>query len=109
MGTNKTVISWDKSLNKFYLSRIDKRDNLVYQQALVDGINFFQPLFRMAKEKNEYPFILTLLRVRKSEAPGWDTLETIRDVYSTFTDIRNEIAFIKDALPHFRCTPMELS
>lgn len=101
MGTNKTVISKDRSTGKFYLSKVDKHDNLDYQQALVEAMNFFYPLFQTAKSKNEYPFILTLLRVKKNEAPGWDTLETLRDAYKTFTGIRDDISFISDALPHF--------
>lgn len=84
---NKTKIA-RKDDGSFYIERIDPHDNDTYQQGLLEATSFLVPLFEKAKEADEYNFLLTLLRVKGVEDAGWDTLDTVRDVYKSHIEIR---------------------
>lgn len=86
--TNKTKISWNETEKKFYIENFDVNDNKTYQDALLDSTSFFIPLFEKAKEIDEYNFLLTLLRIKGVEDAGWDTLDTIREVYKSHIEVR---------------------
>ncbi len=58
-----------------------------YQPALEKYLNVIEPFFSRAKEKSEFEFILTLLRVKGSSGPGWDTFETLQKAHKAFYQI----------------------
>lgn len=58
-----------------------------YQPALEKYLNALDPFFARAKEKCEFEFIFSLLRVRGLAGPGWDTLRNLAEVYKSFDKI----------------------
>jgi hypothetical protein len=55
--------------------------NPIYREAVINYLNILDVLFRRAKETCEFEFILTLLRFRGIEDPGWDTYENTQRVF----------------------------
>ena len=65
----------------------DKSTHASYRPAAEKYLNTLDPLFSQAKQKCEFEFICTLLRVRGVEGPGWDTFETLQEAHKTFYKI----------------------
>jgi hypothetical protein len=60
---------------------------------LLNYINSFSPLFDKAKIKSEFEFILTLLRFRGLQDPGWDPWE---NTIKTFNNLMRLLKRIKE-------------
>lgn len=72
-----------------------------YSEAIEKYLNCLEPLFTKAKEKDEFHFILTLIRVKQLEDAGWDAFETIQDVFESYSDIKGKIKHNGDSLAHY--------
>lgn len=65
--------------------------NKVYADALVRYINVFDPLFAKAQEKNEFEFILTLLRFRGIQLLAADPYENSVLTFNAVMDLLNRV------------------
>lgn len=54
--------------------------NPTYKQRLLDCLNAFDPLFKAAKTRSEFEFLVALFRVRGLSGPGWDAWENTVEV-----------------------------
>ena len=68
-----------------------KHINPVYKEALVKYLNNLDPLFNKAKEKCEFEFVLSLLRIKGIEDPGWDTYENTQEVFRCMSYLKTKI------------------
>ena len=68
-----------------------KRFNPIYKEAVIKYLNNLDPLFEKAKETCEFEFILTLLRVRGLQDPGWDPYENTLEVFRCIYKIKNKV------------------
>src|SRR5712691_8416349 len=59
-----------------------------YRNTLEDSLNALDPLFSRAQQASELEFVCTLIRVRGSQAVGWDPHETLRDVFDSFRNFK---------------------
>lgn len=64
-----------------------KNTHASYLPALEKYLNILEPFFSQAKQKCEFEFILTLLRVTGVAGPGRDTFETLKKAHKTFYKI----------------------
>ncbi len=72
-----------------------------YSQAIEKYLNCLEPLFAKAQKKDEFHFILTLIRVKQLEDAGWDPFETIQDVFEGYSKIKGKIKHDGDSLAHY--------
>ncbi|MDD5415912.1 MAG: hypothetical protein PHE48_02800 [Candidatus Daviesbacteria bacterium] len=70
-------------------------DNIYHQNGILETLNALDPLFYQAQQKNEIGFILTLLRYKKDQPAGWDTLINLRELYESFEKIRTKLRYNK--------------
>lgn len=81
------------SKGKWDFKNIPKSFNPIYKEALIKYFNTFGPLFEKAKSKSEFEYIITLLRFRGLQDPGWDawknTLEAIDGITKLLKRIKD--------------------
>lgn len=61
-----------------------------YTQAVKKYLNDLDPLFTKAKEKCEFEFIATLLRMDRMELVQCDTFKNLEEVFAVFTDFNKK-------------------
>jgi hypothetical protein len=59
--------------------RFFERMNSAYREAVPKYLSCFDIAFQQARERSEFEFILSLLRPRGVQPPGWDPYETTLD------------------------------
>lgn len=64
----------------------------IHDEALVRYLTAFDPAFRRARQQCEFEFILTLLRVRGLQGPGWDPFASTREAISAARRLHEQIA-----------------
>lgn len=78
------------------------RYNDWYMEALSRYLNSLDLAFTKAKEKNEFQFILSLLRVRGVEDAGWDPFETTLNVIPEMLYVHERITSNFEAARHIQ-------
>jgi len=64
---------------------------LVLLEALPRYLTSLDPAFTRARERNEWEFLLCLLRITGSQDPGWDPFETTQWSIPRLVDVHNQI------------------
>lgn len=81
------------SKGEWEFKTLPKDFNPIYKDSLLSYINSFSSLFDKAKVKSEFEFILTLLRFRGLQDPGWDPWE---NTIKTFDSLMRLLKIIKE-------------
>lgn len=85
------LIPRDKN-GKFLEGSFPKSFNPVYAKSLIRYLNYLDPLFQKAQEKDEFQFILTLLRYRGVQAAGWDPYENSVNTIDAIMDLEKKVS-----------------
>jgi hypothetical protein len=64
----------------------------LHDEALARYLTAFDPAFTRARQRSEFEFILTLLRIRGLQAAGWDPFATTRDAIEAIRQLHERIA-----------------
>lgn len=72
------------------LSRHIKGAHPAYEEMMLKCLNAVDKLYVHAKSVSEFEFVASLLRVDGLRDAGWDTFETIQDVFRTFNFLKNK-------------------
>ena len=76
---------------KWEFKNLSKGINPIYKDSIISYLNAFDPLFEKAKDTCEFEFILTLLRVKGLESPGWDPFENTQEVFKCITKLEKKV------------------
>lgn len=82
----RTKLNYTEDKKWEYLHPSRAKNNTV-STFLIEYLNLLSPIFEAAKEKCEFEFIFTLLRVKGLEAPGWDAYDTTEDIVNKMRKI----------------------
>ena len=77
----------DRDDNGKWIVKEAKGTHASYSPAIEKYLNIIEPFFSQAKQKCEFEFILSLLRVKGLSGPGWDTFETLQEAHKAFYKI----------------------
>jgi hypothetical protein len=67
-----------------------KKDNYSFFESQLKYMNKIDPLFKLAREKCEFEFILILLGIRGVQDAGWDPFENLVRIYESFKVINKK-------------------
>lgn len=77
----------DRDDNGKWTVKEAKNTHASYCPALEKYLNTIEPFFSLAKQKCEFEFIRSLLRVKGISGPGWDAFETLQEARKAFYKI----------------------
>jgi hypothetical protein len=64
-----------------------KYNDFKYQEHFLKYLNLIEPIFNKAKEKSEFEFICTLVKVQGYKDAGWDPFENLEQINKSFQKI----------------------
>lgn len=72
----------------------------IYQQKLIEYLNFLDPIFRDIQAKDEFGFLYVLLNIRRIDGVKWKTFETLKETDDIFENINKTLGTWKGANTH---------
>lgn len=72
----------------------------IYQQKLVEYLNFLDPIFRDVQMKDEFGFLWILLNIRRLSPVKWKSFEVLKDIEIIFEAVNKTLGTWKGANAH---------
>ena len=72
----------------------------IYQQKLVEYLNFLDPIFRDAQKKDEFSFLWVLLGIRRIGPVKWKAFEVLQDTDKIFEEVNSTLGTWNGANTH---------
>lgn len=93
-----TVLSkpsvYQDSSGKWVYRTVPRGINPAYKDLFLNYLNIFGPLFEKAKNTCEFEFILSLIRPKGVQNPGWDPFASSQYIFRHIGKIQKKLMII---------------